>query len=106
MNEKVIDILRRLYEVVLAEENGSAEHVCEWFSSEDLEELFSELNIDIPSNLEEDEIEEAVDDFIDEFGWESIDDYNEEEAKEWLSEIGANEAAREKIITAIKESLN
>ena len=104
--KKVAVILLKLYDVVLAEESGSAEHICEYFDSEELEELIKELNIKIPSNLDDDEIEEAVDDFIDDFEWSDMSDYDEDEVKDWLDDTDLNKPAREKFFATLKSKLS
>jgi signal recognition particle receptor subunit beta len=104
--KKVAVILLKLYDIVLAEECGSAEHICEYFDSEELEELIKELKIKIPSNLSNNEIEEAVDDCIDDLGWSGMDDYDEDEVKEWLDDTDLNKTAREKFFATLKSKLS
>lgn len=47
MDKRIISILKTLYEVVREEENGSAEHICEYFSSKNLEKILNENGIQI-----------------------------------------------------------
>jgi len=104
--KKVATVLLKLYDIVLAEEQGSAEHICEYFDSESIEELINELKINIPSNLDDDEIEEAVDDFLDDYGWSDMSDYDEDDVKGWLADTGLNKTAREKFFATLKSKLS
>lgn len=47
MDERIISILKTLYEVVRNEENGSAEYISEYFSSKKLETILNENGIQI-----------------------------------------------------------
>lgn len=98
--EKVISILKNLYNVVLAEENGSAEHVCEWFDSEEIESLIEEVGGKIQSNLTEHEIEEVVDDFISDY---DVTCYNEGQASKFVNGTDLNKAAKEQFHEALKK---
>ena len=54
MNEKVISILRRVYNCAVAEEDGSAEHITEWVDSDEIREVLKEAGVDV-SDLNEDD---------------------------------------------------
>ena len=41
--QEVISLLRSVHKVVKAEENGSAEHITEWISSEEVQEAIDFL---------------------------------------------------------------
>jgi hypothetical protein len=104
--KKVATVLLKLYDIVLAEEQGSAEHICEYFDSEELEELINEIGIKIKPSLEDCEIEEAVDDFLDEYEWVLKCHFDEEEALDWASEnTSMNKADKELFIEELKKRL-
>ena len=99
--KKVSKILTKLYDLVLAEESGSAEHICEWFSSKDIEKLIEELNIEIKSNLTKGEIEEVVDGYFDE---EEPDTFDFDALNLWIDyNTDCNKAARAKVIEEVKK---
>ena len=95
MDKKIIGILKTLYKVVRAEENGSAEHICEYFDSEELEKILKENGVQVGSNLTDDEIDEAIEDFLDETG---IKFFERSKVMEWLKNTDLNADAKEKFI--------
>ena len=104
--KKVATVLLKLYDIVLTEERGSAEHICEYFDSENLEELINELGIKIQPSLEPCEIEEAVDDFLEEYDWTEMCHFDETEALDWAYENSSmNKADKELFIEEIKKRL-
>ena len=104
--KKVATVLLKLYDIVLAEESGGDEHICEYFDSENLEELINELGIKIQPSLEPCEIEEAVDDFLEEYDWTEMCHFDEEEALDWAYENSSmNKADKELFIEEIKKRL-
>ena len=44
--QEVVKLLRSVHRVVKAEENGSAEHITEWISSEEVQEAIDFLEND------------------------------------------------------------
>jgi hypothetical protein len=95
MDKKIISILKTLYQVVRAEENGSAEHICEYFDSESLEKILKENGIQVGSNLTDDEIDEAIDDFLSETGMKF---FERSKVMAWLNGTDLNDDAKEKFI--------
>jgi hypothetical protein len=95
MDKKVISILKTLYEVVRAEENGSAEHICEYFDSESLEKILKENGVQVGSNLTDDEIDEAINDFLSETGMKF---FERSKVTAWLNGTDLNDDAKEKFI--------
>jgi hypothetical protein len=95
MDKKVISILKTLYEVVRAEENGSAEHICEYFDSESLEKILKENGVQVGSNLTDDEIDEAINDFLSETGMKF---FERSKVMAWLNGTDLNDDAKEKFI--------
>jgi hypothetical protein len=95
MDKKIICILETLYQVVRAEENGSAEHICEYFDSESLEKILKENGIQVGSNLTDDEIDEAINDFLSETGMKF---FERSKVMEWLKNTDLNVDAKEKFI--------
>jgi hypothetical protein len=95
MDKKVISILKTLYKVVRAEENGSAEHICEYFDSEELEKILKENGVRVGSNLTDDEIDEAINDFLSETG---IKFFERSKVIKWLEKTDLNADAKEKFI--------
>ncbi len=100
MNQEIIDILTTLYKVVRSEEQGCTEHICEYFSSDELEDIFKENNIQVGSNLEDSEIDEAIEDFLKEKGTKFS---KCSEAAEWLEKTDMNEEAKKKFIEKLNE---
>jgi len=95
MDKKVISILKTLYKVVRAEENGSAEHICEYFDSESLEKILRENGVQVGSNLTDDEIDEAINDFLSETGMKF---FERSKVMVWLNDTDLNDDAKEKFI--------
>jgi len=95
MDKKVISILKTLYEVVRAEENGSAEHICEYFDSESLEKILKENGVQVGSNLTDDEIDEAINDFLSETGMKF---FERSKVMAWLNGTDLNDDAKNKFI--------
>jgi hypothetical protein len=98
MDKKIISILKTLYEVVRAEENGSAEHICEYFDSESLEEILKENGVQVGSNLTDDEIDEAIDDFLSETGMKF---FERSKVVAWLEKTDLNSDAKNKFLRKI-----
>ena len=98
MDKKVISILKTLYQVVRAEENGSAEHICEYFDSETLEKVLKENGVQVGSNLIDDEIDEAINDFLSETG---IKFFERSKVMKWLEKTDLNADAKEKFLKKI-----
>ena len=98
MDKKVISILKTLYQVVRAEENGSAEHICEYFDSETLEKILKENGVQVGSNLIDDEIDEAINDFLSETG---IKFFERSKVMKWLEKTDLNADAKEKFLKKI-----
>jgi hypothetical protein len=103
MNKKVIKILEKLYNVVVAEEAGSAEHITEHISSTELEEVFDELGVEIKSNFSNKELDEIVDDII--FG-EDLETFDENVINEILEDSDLNRTARKKALKLFKKKLS
>lgn len=95
MDKKIISILKTLYKVVRAEEDGSAEHICEYFDSESLEKILKENGVQVGSNLTDAEIDEAINDFLKETG---IKFFERSKVMEWLKNTDLNADAKEKFI--------
>ncbi len=91
--DRAIDVLRTLHKVVLAEENGSAEHVSEYFSSKEISRVINELGGCIKSNLSNAEIEEAVNDFVSENKGKTLEELLKI-SKGWVADSDLNKAAR------------
>lgn len=98
MYKKVISILKTLYEVVRAEENGSAEHICEYFDSESLEKILKENGVQVGSNLTDDEIDEAINDFLSETGMKF---FERSKVMAWLNGTDLNDDAKNKFLRKI-----
>lgn len=97
MDKKVIKILQKLHEVVFSEEKGNSEHISEYFSSKELEDILSELGIKIKSNIKNSEFDEIIDDFLSE----TMNKHTEitmDWANEWLNGTDLNSIARKKFI--------
>lgn len=47
VKKKLKNVLANVYNCVLAEEDGSAEHISEWVSSDEIDELCTELGFDV-----------------------------------------------------------
>jgi hypothetical protein len=103
MNKKVIKILEKLYNVVVAEEAGSAEHITESISSTELEEVFDELGVEIKSNFSNDELDEIVDDII---SGEDLETFDENVINEILDDSDLNKTARKKALELFKKKLS
>jgi uncharacterized membrane protein YheB (UPF0754 family) len=93
MDKKVIELLKKLHNVILLEENGSSEHISEYFSSKEIENILKELGVKVKSNLKNSEIDEAISDFLREskeitMSW----------ANEWLEKTDLNSVAKKKFI--------
>ena len=95
MDKKITKILTTLYRLVRAEENGSAEHICEYFSSEEIEEILKENGIQAGSNLTDKEIDEAIKDFLEET---KMKFFERSKVVAWLDDSDLNDNAREKFI--------
>ena len=95
MDKKIISILKTLYKVVRAEENGSAEHICEYFDSESLEKILRENGVQVGSNLTDDEIDEAINDFLSETGMKF---FERSKVMKWLNDTDLNDDAKAKFI--------
>jgi hypothetical protein len=95
MDKEIITILTKLYDVVKAEENGSAEHVSEYFSSEELENILKKNGVQVGSNLEDNEIDEAIEDFLEET---KMKFFERSKVVAWLDKTDLNNDAREKFI--------
>jgi hypothetical protein len=103
MNKKVIKILEKLYNVVVAEEAGSAEHITEHISSTELEEVFDELGVEIKSNFSNKELDEIVDDIISD---EDLETFDENVINEILEDSDLNRTARKKALKLFKKKLS
>lgn len=53
MDKRIISVLKTLYEVVREEENGCAEHICEYFSSKNLKKILNENDIQVEEDDED-----------------------------------------------------
>lgn len=95
MDKKIIGILKTLYKVVRADENGSAEHICEYFDSKTMEKILKENGVQVGSNLTDAEIDEAINDFLKETG---IKFFERSKVMEWLKNTDLNADAKEKFI--------
>lgn len=95
MDKKIIDILKTLYQVVHAEENGSAEHICEYFDSEELEKILNENGVQVGSNLTDSEIDEAIKDFLSET---RMKFFERSKVMAWLNDTDLNDDAKAKFI--------
>ena len=95
MDKKIIDILKTLYQVVRAEENGSAEHICEYFNSEELEKILNENGVQVGSNLTDSEIDEAIKDFLSET---RMKFFERSKVMAWLNDTDLNDDAKAKFI--------
>jgi hypothetical protein len=95
MDKKIIGILKTLYQIVRAEENGSAEHICEYFDSESLEKILKENGVQVGSNLTDDEIDEAINDFLSETGMKF---FERSKVVAWLEKTDLNSDAKNKFI--------
>jgi hypothetical protein len=98
MDKKIICILKTLYQVVRAEENGSTEHICEYFDSEELEKILKENGVQVGSNLTDDEIDEAINDFLSETGMKF---FERSKVVAWLEKTDLNADAKEKFLKKI-----
>ncbi len=103
LKEKLGSLLNRVLNVVVAEEGGSAEHITEKVSSEEIEELMGELDIEVESDMNDLEIEEAVDDYIFDNELSSINELDEDDARDWIC---SNTTGTNKFIEKLKEKLN
>ena len=95
MDKKIIGILKTLYKVVRAEENGSTEHICEYFDSESLEKILNENGVQVGSNLTDNEIDEAINDFLSETGMKF---FERSKVMTWLNDTDLNNDAKAKFI--------
>ena len=95
MDKKIINILKILYRVVRAEENVSAEHICEYFDSISLEKILKENGVQVGSNLTDAEIDEAINDFLKET---RMKFFERSKVMEWLKNTDLNADAKEKFI--------
>lgn len=95
MDKKIIGILKTLYQVVRAEENGSAEHICEYFNSEELEKILNENGVQVGSNLTDSEIDEAIKDFLSET---RMKFFERSKVMAWLNDTDLNDDAKAKFI--------
>jgi hypothetical protein len=95
MDKKIINILTRLYNLVRAEENGSAEHICEYFSSEEIEKILKENGVQVGSNLTDGEIDEAIKDFLEET---KMKFFEHSKVVAWLDDTDMNNDAKDKFI--------
>lgn len=95
MDKEIITVLTTLYDVVKAEENGSAEHICEHFSSKEIENILKKNGVQVGSNLEDNEIDEAIEDFLEET---KMKFFERSKVVAWLDETDLNDDAREKFI--------
>lgn len=100
MNQEIIKILTTLHEVVRSEEQGCTEHICEYFSSDELEEVLKRNGIQVGSNLKDSEIDEAIEDFLKEKGTKF---FKHSEVAEWLEKTDMNEEAKKKFIEKLNE---
>jgi hypothetical protein len=98
MDKKIIGILKTLYQVVRAEENGSTEHICEYFNSESLEKILKENGVQVGSNLTDDEIDEAINDFLSETGMKF---FERSKVVAWLEKTDLNSDAKNKFLRKI-----
>ena len=98
MDKKIIGILKTLYQVVRAEENGSAEHICEHFDSESLEKILKENGVQVGSNLTDDEIDEAINDFLSET---RMKFFERSKVVAWLEKTDLNSDAKNKFLRKI-----
>lgn len=95
MDKEIITVLTTLYDVVKAEENGSAEHICEHFSSKEIENILKKNGVQVGSNLEDNEIDEAIEDFLEET---KMKFFERSKVVAWLDKTDLNDDAREKFI--------
>ena len=95
MDKKIIDILKTLYQVVRAEENGSAEHICEYFDSEELEKILNKNGVQVGSNLTDSEIDEAIKDFLSKT---RMKFFERSKVMAWLNDTDLNDDAKAKFI--------
>ena len=95
MDKKIIGILKTLYQVVRAEENGSTEHICEYFNSESLEKILKENGVQVGSNLTDDE---AINDFVSETGMKF---FERSKVVAWLEKTDLNSDAKNKFLRKI-----
>ena len=95
-------MLQRVLNVVSAEEAGSAEHITESVSSEEIEDLMNELGITVESTYTDEEIEEMANDFFDEWEPESIDDVNDDNVEEWFGP-GLTKSDMKMIVEKVKQ---
>lgn len=95
MDKEIITVLTTLYDVVKAEENGSAEHICEHFSSKEIENILKKNGVQVGSNLEDNEINEAIEDFLEET---KMKFFERSKVVAWLDKTDLNDDAREKFI--------
>ena len=95
MDKKITKILTTLYRVVRAEENGSAEHICEHFSSEEIEKILKENGVQVGSNLTDGEIDEAIKDFLEET---KMKFFERSKVVAWLDNTDINEDGKDKFI--------
>ena len=95
MDKKIIDILKTLYQVVRAEENGSAEHICEYFDSEEIEKILNENGVQVGSKLTDSEIDEAIKDFLSET---RMKFFERSKVMAWLNDTDLNDDAKAKFI--------
>jgi hypothetical protein len=84
-----------LHKVVRAEENGSAEHICEYFSSEEIEKILKENGVQVGSNLTDGEIDEAIKDFLEET---KMKFFEHSKVVAWLDDTDMNNDAKDKFI--------
>lgn len=95
MDKEIITVLTTLYDVVKAEENGSAEHICEHFSSKEIENILKKNGVQVGSNLEDNEIDEAIEDFLEKT---KMKFFERSKVVAWLDKTDLNDDAREKFI--------
>ncbi len=103
MDKKIISILKTLYQVVRAEENGSAEHICEYFDSESLEKILKENGVQVGSNLTDNEIDEAINNFLSETGMKF---FERSKVMAWINGTDLNDDAKTKFIQKLTLMLN
>lgn len=102
MDKEIIEILSTLYNIVKSEEKGNTERVGKYFSSKELEKVLKKNAIQFVSNLENEEIDEAIKDFLRETKIKSFV-YSDVEA--WLKKTDLNKVARITFIRKLRRMI-
>lgn len=101
--KKLVNLLEKVYNCVYAEEHGSAEHISEYVSSDEIKNVIKDMGYKVGSNLTDGEINEAVMDYIKD---NDVKFYERSKAMSWADKTDMNEEAKEVFLEVLQKELD